>query len=204
MPIFLVPLHESNDCHNPGGSPAGGEFCSDLTGAQRVRPGRPFDLVAAAAARASGETATRRFLFNPDSRETILGVAYGMAGRDQNHAEAHAKADPPQPGEAPTAAALRYDRYRVHGHIQMKPGTPLALVIDRVVAEDTTTGGFRKEAREVEVSDLLYRMAARFVTMGATKTTPILSRDLGGSYAKTWTTLGKAFPDLFKTRRRAA
>jgi len=29
MPCFLVPLHESNDCHNPGGSPAGGEFCSD-------------------------------------------------------------------------------------------------------------------------------------------------------------------------------
>ena len=30
MPAFLVPLHEANnDCHNPGGNPAGGRFCSD-------------------------------------------------------------------------------------------------------------------------------------------------------------------------------
>jgi hypothetical protein len=28
MPAFLVPLHESNDCHAPAGSPAGGQFCS--------------------------------------------------------------------------------------------------------------------------------------------------------------------------------
>jgi hypothetical protein len=28
MPAFLVPLHESNDCHTPAGSSAGGEFCS--------------------------------------------------------------------------------------------------------------------------------------------------------------------------------
>jgi GNAT superfamily N-acetyltransferase len=28
MPIFLVPISESNDCHNPAG-PAGGQFCSE-------------------------------------------------------------------------------------------------------------------------------------------------------------------------------
>lgn len=28
MPHFLIPLYESNDCHNPAGSPAGGQFCS--------------------------------------------------------------------------------------------------------------------------------------------------------------------------------
>ena len=32
MPIFTIPngdpLLEGNDCHNPAGSPAGGEFCS--------------------------------------------------------------------------------------------------------------------------------------------------------------------------------
>jgi len=28
MPDFLTPLYESNDCHNPAGTPAGGEFCS--------------------------------------------------------------------------------------------------------------------------------------------------------------------------------
>jgi hypothetical protein len=29
VPAFLVPLFESNDCHNPAGSSAGGEFCSE-------------------------------------------------------------------------------------------------------------------------------------------------------------------------------
>lgn len=29
MPVFTVPLHEYNDCHNPAGSPTGGQFCSD-------------------------------------------------------------------------------------------------------------------------------------------------------------------------------
>jgi hypothetical protein len=33
MPAFLVPLFESNDCHNPPGSSAGGEFCPKAGGA---------------------------------------------------------------------------------------------------------------------------------------------------------------------------
>lgn len=28
MPCFTIPIHESNDCHNPAGSPVGGRFCS--------------------------------------------------------------------------------------------------------------------------------------------------------------------------------
>jgi hypothetical protein len=28
MPCFLVPIHESNDCHTPAGSPEGGQFCA--------------------------------------------------------------------------------------------------------------------------------------------------------------------------------
>ena len=28
MPIFTIPIHESNDCHTPAGSPEGGQFCS--------------------------------------------------------------------------------------------------------------------------------------------------------------------------------
>ena len=28
MPAFLCPIHESNDCHEPAGSPVGGQFCS--------------------------------------------------------------------------------------------------------------------------------------------------------------------------------
>lgn len=30
MPTFLVPLHESNDCHTPAGSPQGGQFCGTV------------------------------------------------------------------------------------------------------------------------------------------------------------------------------
>lgn len=29
MPSFTTPLHESNDCHAPAGTPAGGQFCGD-------------------------------------------------------------------------------------------------------------------------------------------------------------------------------
>jgi hypothetical protein len=36
MPAFTIPIHEFNKCHNPGGSPAGGEFCS---GEGRAGPG---------------------------------------------------------------------------------------------------------------------------------------------------------------------
>jgi GNAT superfamily N-acetyltransferase len=35
MPCFTIPLHESNDCHEPAGSPAGGQFCSK-TGAAKT------------------------------------------------------------------------------------------------------------------------------------------------------------------------
>jgi hypothetical protein len=28
MPVFTVPIDESNDCHTPAGSPAGGQFCT--------------------------------------------------------------------------------------------------------------------------------------------------------------------------------
>jgi DNA topoisomerase-1 len=28
VPVFTVPLHEKNDCHNPPGTPVGGRFCS--------------------------------------------------------------------------------------------------------------------------------------------------------------------------------
>ena len=30
MPIFTIPIHESNDCHNPAGSPTGGQFCGKV------------------------------------------------------------------------------------------------------------------------------------------------------------------------------
>lgn len=54
MPIFVVPdsngereLHEANDCHNPAGSPVGGQFCSKDGGsraaAQLANAAREFD-----------------------------------------------------------------------------------------------------------------------------------------------------------------
>lgn len=44
MPLFTVPTHESNDCHAPAGTSAGGEFCGPKHSAPgkgvRPRPGR--------------------------------------------------------------------------------------------------------------------------------------------------------------------
>lgn len=41
--MIIAPIHEYNDCHNPGGSPVGGQFCSTgaTRGVSRSRPGRP-------------------------------------------------------------------------------------------------------------------------------------------------------------------
>lgn len=211
MPYFTIPIHEYNQCHTPSG-PDGGQFCStggaarplDIYDAQIIRPGQRFDIVAAAAAGdQNARRTTRRFLFDPKTRNVIIGVAYGVVGRDQSHAEAHALVDPRQPGESEIAQAMRYDTYRVHGHIQRdtrKSSEPMAIVIDRVIATELTPSGFRKEAPEVEALDALYGMASRFAAMGAPRNTGLLARELGG----TWTTLGKAFPELFKNRRRAA
>jgi len=30
MPVFTVPIHESNDCHEPAGSSKGGQFCGTV------------------------------------------------------------------------------------------------------------------------------------------------------------------------------
>jgi hypothetical protein len=47
MPMLLVPVHESNDCHNPAG-PGGGQFCSREYGSHKTL-GRTIDAVLAAA-----------------------------------------------------------------------------------------------------------------------------------------------------------
>ena len=38
MPLFTIPVHESNDCHTPAGSPAGGQFCGSMS----RREGQPI------------------------------------------------------------------------------------------------------------------------------------------------------------------
>jgi hypothetical protein len=217
MPIFTVPIHESNDCHVPAGTGTGGQFCSkkSLTSAQIVRPGQLFDIEAATHAGVrTGRRLTRRFLFNPLSREFVLGVATGTVGRDQSHAEALAAAeeaegemyaggDPAQVHQFLLAQGKRYDRYTVHGHVQadLTDGVAgkMAIVIDRVIATKQTPGGYNQEADEVEASDRLAALVRRLANMGATKDTRILSRDL----ASNWTTLGKDFPKQRKLKRAA-
>jgi hypothetical protein len=214
MPTFLIPLHEFNACHTPSG-PGGGQFCSksgwDLHEAHVIRPGQPFDLEAAAHAgdqTGGADRMTRRFLFNPKTREFALGVAKGVVGRDQNHAEALVKAEgtPRAQNTAEVVAqARRYDAFQVHGHIQnySRPGGPLklAIVADRVIPPtDMGAPGYDAAAREAEAIDLLFKLAARLTSLGATKSTPILARELG----RDWTTLGKVFPELFRVRRKAA
>lgn len=199
------PIVEVNHCHGTGtkGHPCdeGGGGAKGVTAAQIIPPGQSFDLVAAAAACgfSNCKTPQRRFLLNPFSQEVALGVAYGSGDPELSHAEALAAAEgrDVQRGAAwETAQARRYDQYRVHGHLKYDatrdPSSAMAIVIDRVVTSDTTFG--EKVRPEVEKLDLLYKAAARFVALGATKDTRVLSRDLDASG---WTTLGKVFPSLF-------
>jgi hypothetical protein len=43
MPSFLTPLYEANDCHEPAGSPTGGQFCAG-PGVRRTGPATHYQL----------------------------------------------------------------------------------------------------------------------------------------------------------------
>lgn len=43
MPLFTVPIHESNDCHTPAGSDKGGEFCASIPGLKVSTSGERLD-----------------------------------------------------------------------------------------------------------------------------------------------------------------
>jgi hypothetical protein len=69
MPCFLVPLHESNDCHAPAGSPAGGQFCSGFLRGEAARAGTlgvTFTVDPALRTRDSG--------FYPKDRRVEIGL----------------------------------------------------------------------------------------------------------------------------------
>lgn len=64
--MVLAPIHESNDCHNPGGSPEGGRFCSE-----------PGAASAAPAAQRSKGTIT---VFDDSLPEGVEQKIFGKAG----------------------------------------------------------------------------------------------------------------------------
>lgn len=58
MPVFTVPLDESNDCHTPAGSEAGGQFCS-AAGASTGKVTLIHTSAVTGALKAAGKTAYR-------------------------------------------------------------------------------------------------------------------------------------------------
>ena len=221
MPCFLVPIHEFNQCHEPSGSPAGGEFCSTGAGsspqAQYFGPGEAIDLAAAASSgdRSSGRRLSRRFLFNPNTGEFVIGVATGTPGRDQSHAEAFNAATQHN-------KRLDYDDFTVHGHLLADTpasaasglsafGTggrvdpfaygPLAVQVDRIASLTSD-----QRERGVEKLDAFYKFLSWATRHGAGKTTPLWDYSFSGLTAaqkQAGGPLGKMYPDLFpKAKRR--
>jgi hypothetical protein len=95
MPDFTRPVHESNDCHNPAGSPAGGEFCSDgKTDVQRY-------------GKAAAEL-LRQARANPHGR---VSITYGYIGRRRF-------------GARDLAAARKLVKAGLLRHDQTIPSTP--------------------------------------------------------------------------------
>jgi hypothetical protein len=120
MPSFLTPIHESNDCHTPAGSPAGGQFCA--TGGTDKSYGKEADAL----------------LARLDAHGGRLGIDFGTTGsrskrmskrhygmRDRRAAEKLAKAGVititsggttphrPRPGSTRTAWASAWTLERI-------------------------------------------------------------------------------------------
>jgi hypothetical protein len=201
MPCFLVPIHEFNTCHNPEGE-GGGQFCSTAGEQAHIVP---YGVMLPALAQMGHENSrvfTRRFLFNPDTEKTLVGVASGREGRDQSHAEAH---DLAVAETVPVnRRALDYDHWSVHGHFladnparQAPPGYkgsmfekgPLAIQIDRLASNEPA-----------EQFDALHRFLVWAVSRGATRETKLWSRAQNLTF--NGQPLGKAYPDLFPKAKR--
>lgn len=75
--ICTVPIHESNDCHNPAG-PGGGRFCSGVYDVSHDPSVSPSDLLAA-----RESPTTYRFLYFARTNTFILGGRYD----EGSHAE---------------------------------------------------------------------------------------------------------------------
>jgi hypothetical protein len=193
MPCFLIPIHESNDCHNPGGNPDGGRFCSGPgaggthAGSHLVRPGETYDLRAVL-------TGTRLFLFNPSTGQ----LAVGDAGReDRTHAEVLANAATAQPAGAPRAD---YDRFRIHGYFTVRNGQPEVEVL-RIAASPEVADQDLYAAR-VDQLDALEEMGPRFAAWGLPPETPITVAGFGKKGLR-GRTLGTAFPEAYRAHTKA-
>lgn len=81
MPVFLVPLHESNDCHNPEG-PAGGQFCSKgrdtwFAGSKVAdADGQPLEVYHGSSHHYSGEVDFSRAGESTNAGNVVLGAFF--------------------------------------------------------------------------------------------------------------------------------
>lgn len=213
-------LRERNDCHEPGGSSKGGEFCSKDKApsktAQLVRPGQAFDIAAAARQGVAPKDrftrhrqVSRRFLFNPTSGELVVGSAMGY-GDEGSHAEALDIADGVKAGvNADSSRTRRHDRFSVHGFLESPVEGPLAgrvrIVLDNVMPDYRLS----REEKQAAAHDAAYAFFSRISRMGADADTLVeVGRsnlwglgDVPGT-SEPWKTLGRAYPDLFPTKDR--
>lgn len=204
--ITLVPnswgssLLEDNDCHNPAGSSAGGQFCSkegpaaptQRKGAQVISPGQSLDLIDLVR---GGEDvdglADRRFLFDPQAGTLVIGVAQWAKSKEFSHAHTLQNAGLPND---------QYDRFTIHGHFQRESGPnrpPLGVLISRVLSTEKTSGGYRQEASDVEASDQFVKLGARLSALGVPA-----SATFHQSGAWQVPTMDKVFPEFYPKRRK--
>ncbi len=236
--MILCSIYESNDCHTPAGSPAGGQFCgtsgskgaeelafarrkaqlegrSTKTGPQQAQHfpgGTPVDLPGLAQVNLGlYPRVQRRFLFNPKTKEFIVGVATGVEGRDLSHAEAFDKALGGQVGNWQRQAHL-YDAYTVHGHIGAGPNlhgdqSPLTIQVDRLTTQapslrDMYLGDDRdakRRAFETAKTDDLFKFFSWTTSRGAKADTEIWVYD--PVYRQGGVPFKKAAPELFRKRK---
>jgi hypothetical protein len=183
MPCFLVPIHEFNQCHEPVGTAVGGRFCSTRGATSHlVRPGESYDLPATL-------TNSRLFLFNPATGELAIGDA---DQKDKSHAEVLATAQG-------RVNPVDYDRFRIHGYFTVRGDQPSVDVL-RIVASPDTADQDAHAAR-VDQIDALDEMIPRLAAHGLGPTTPIQVAGWAGRGLR-GTTLGTAFPEVFRKRRR--
>ncbi len=98
MPVFTVPIHESNDCHNPAG-PGGGQFCSDSVpvapGSTPIPPGmvRGYHYTGNLNAVLQSGLSTQHARGSTYGEPNAIWFSTRMPGSFKDYLEVHLRAD---------------------------------------------------------------------------------------------------------------
>lgn len=188
--MILIPnswgtdLREHNDCHNPGGRD-GGQFCSKGASPAEAHLAKRFNLQT---------LGSRRFMIEPHTLQTVLGYER-RAGTPELAGSSHA-----EEFFDTTGSNAHYDNFLKGFITGPYAGAPSGRIdlYHKYYADDAE--GF----------DAYYNVIHHLVRNGAKADTIVtgLTRALGpdvfpGIYTAPFEyTLGQAFPEMFKKRRR--